>query len=627
MDRNVQKIGWVNLAACLLVGIASQWLASYSGSTAGQVGVIFLGLGSLIAALSLFQMRLATQERLEKMDLDQLRKGAGSGALFESTAAELFPARRSRDQFDRFFVPAFAIGLFILEGLLAYELWRWMGQAAAPKVDQATITMALMAVFALILFLLGKYSAGIARLEDQILLRPGSSYLLLGSLICILVAVTEAVMWFGYPQIDRIMARILTAILGLVAIETLVNLVLEIYRPRLKGQAVRLLYESRLVGLLGQPGGLITTAAQALDYQFGFKVSETWIYQFLERAVAWIILLQLGVLFVSTTVVVIEPQEQGLLERFGRPLPQRPVLSPGLHFKWPWPVDRVHRYRSHEVQTLYIGFVPEPEQSNERVLVWTKAHYKQEFNLLVASREGRSIPEDNGASRQRAVPVNLLSVNIPVQYRIRDLRAWVYHHANAAQLLEELANREVVRYLVNVDIEALMTTGRLMAARTLQERLQAQADKNHLGAEVLFVGLQGIHPPVKVADAYEAVAGAKQQRQTNILAAWAYRAGVIPLAEAAATNVLARAASEAFAKTNLAIAQAGQFTNQLVAYLASPSVYTQRVYLDTMVRAIDPARKYILAATNTHEVFQLNLEDKIREDLLGGATLQPEGKP
>jgi hypothetical protein len=102
---------------------------------------------------------------------------------------------------------------------------------------------------------------------------------------------------------------------------------------------------------------------------------------------------------------------------------------------------------------------------------------------------------------------------------------------------------------------------------------------------------------------------------------------VIPMAEAAATNVLARAASEAFAKTNLAIAQAGQFTNQLVAYLASPSVYTQRVYLDTMVRAIDPARKYILTATNTHEVLQLNLEDKIREDLLGGATLQPEGKP
>ena len=71
----------------------------------------------------------------------------------------------------------------------------------------------------------------------------------------------------------------LCGLLGLVALETLIQLVLEIYRPRVKGKIERPLYESRLVGLLGQPEGLITTAAQALDYQFGFKVSETWFYR------------------------------------------------------------------------------------------------------------------------------------------------------------------------------------------------------------------------------------------------------------------------------------------------------------------------------------------------------------
>ena len=78
------------------------------------------------------------------------------------------------------------------------------------------------------------------------------------------------------------------------AVETLVQLVLEIYRPRVKGKVERPLYESRLVGLLGQPEGLITTAAQALDYQFGFKVSETWFYRFFERALGWLLLLQVG---------------------------------------------------------------------------------------------------------------------------------------------------------------------------------------------------------------------------------------------------------------------------------------------------------------------------------------------
>ena len=88
--------------------------------------------------------------------------------------------------------------------------------------------------------------------------------------------------WSGpvFRELIFIWPTALCALLGLIAVETLINLVLEIYRPRVKGKVERPLYESRLVGLLGQPEGLITTAAQALDYQFGFKVSETWFYRF-----------------------------------------------------------------------------------------------------------------------------------------------------------------------------------------------------------------------------------------------------------------------------------------------------------------------------------------------------------
>jgi len=94
-----------------------------------------------------------------------------------------------------------------------------------------------------------------------------------------------------------------------VGIETVLNLILEIYRPRVRGKAGRPLYESRLVGLLGQPEGLITTAAEALDYQFGFKVSETWFYRTLrERVLAMFIGLQILALVLSTMVTIIEPE-------------------------------------------------------------------------------------------------------------------------------------------------------------------------------------------------------------------------------------------------------------------------------------------------------------------------------
>lgn len=617
MDRNVQKIGVINLIALLLVGIASAMVAQYAISASAKVGVVFLAMGVLVTALSCFQMRLAAREQLESLELDELKKGPSSSALFASPEADVFPARRARLQFDRYFVPGFTLLLFFLQAGVCYGLWRWLPNASPIAPERATLGMSLMLLFALLCFLLGKYAAGIARLEGQRLLQPGASYLLLGSVVCVLVVVAEVSAWFGYLRLDPILARILCVVLGLIATENLITLLLEIYRPRVQGQVTRLLYESRLIGLLGQPGGLITTAAQALDYQFGFQVSETWFYQFLEKALAWIVLLQLAVLWLSTTVVMIEPSEQALLERFGRPVEGRPILEPGIHFKWPWPIDQVFPQRTREIQTFYIGFVPDPEREKERTLLWTRPHFKEEFNLLVASRDTAVSASANPlAAADQAVPVNLLSVNIPVQYRIRDLHAWVYNHAETGSLLEKLANREVVRYLVNVDIDDIMAAGRLRAAAALKQRIQARADENKLGVEVIFVGLQGIHPPIKVAPDYEAVVGALQEKQTNILGAQAYWAEKIPLAHAEATNLLSQAINDALTKVTTAAAEAGQFANQLQAFHASPSVYVQRTYLETLVTALKPARKYVIGPTNTQDIIWMNLEDKLRPDLL-----------
>ena len=70
------------------------------------------------------------------------------------------------------------------------------------------------------------------------------------------------------------------------------------------------------------------------------------------------------------------------------------------------------------------------------------------------------------------------------------------------------------------------------------------------------------------------------------------------------------------AKISNAIAQSGQFTNQIAAYLASPSVYKQRTYLATLVESMAGARKYILGTTNNNDSYWINLEDKFSTDLL-----------
>ena len=69
-----------------------------------------------------------------------------------------------------------------------------------------------------------------------------AGYMMLGSLICFIVAVTQSATYFGFTRADLQVARGFCVVLGLASIETLVGFLFEIYRPRLKGQAARLLY-------------------------------------------------------------------------------------------------------------------------------------------------------------------------------------------------------------------------------------------------------------------------------------------------------------------------------------------------------------------------------------------------
>src|ERR1700690_2023798 len=109
MERNIQKNGLVNLAAAVVISIAAFVVTAYVNSLAGQACSIFLGLGVLVAFTGWFQMRLEENERLEKLEVEELARARGETALFEAKDGEIFPAQRARTQFERFLVPGFGV--------------------------------------------------------------------------------------------------------------------------------------------------------------------------------------------------------------------------------------------------------------------------------------------------------------------------------------------------------------------------------------------------------------------------------------------------------------------------------------------------------------------------------------
>ena len=640
-QQNSKKLGFINGLVLLVVTIAALFLALKAGSTVGLAGVVLLSIGTLISFFGFIQSHLIDRERVEALEMQELDRTQGNESLFAGAAEDAYPARNARRQFEKWVVPAFSVLVLIGQALGLWwiygELKDWTG---GPTPDGAVLSIMFFGLFMVVLFMMGKYSAGLARMDGQELLRPGANYMLLGSVISAAAVLAQAASFFGYSAWDKGITWVVFAVIAVSALENLVTLVLEIYRPRLDDKKARLLYDSRLIGLLGQPGGLVSTATQALDYQFGFKVSETWFYKYLEQKLALIIAIQVAVLFLSSSFVVIQQNEEAFLERFGK---RNDHLLPGFSFKLPWPIDKVYRYKTKKIQNFVLGVLDKDEAAKPnsgdpedvQVLLWTSQHNhgsskdpEQNYNMIVASSDVllNTVASDS-------VPVNLLTVSIPVQYRINNLTNWVYNTDNAGSMLQKLSMRAVTRYLIGVDINELMGPGRTKAQEELKKDIQQQVDIQQLGAEIVFVGLQDIHPPVGqteqskasggVAESYEKVNVAQLHSETNRLGALQYKAGKVPQARGAASELLAKARSESTNKVAKAKAEAGRFDQQMSAFNAAPSVYKTRSKLDAFQRATKGVRKYILSDPANRDIINLELQDQLRSDLLD-VTVDPE---
>ncbi len=606
MERNIQKNGLVNLTIALVIFLATLGVAIFAGSNAGLAAAVFLGLGTIVTFVSWFQMRLEENQRAEKLELDELANSRGA-SLFEAKDAGSFPAKNAREQFEKFFVPGFSILLLLIAGGGAGLIWFLSGKIELLiHPNNTTVALSLLAIFAMLLFLFGRFSVTMARLENHRLLRPGSSFLLAGAYVCALAVLGIAGVELKFPRADFWVARVLCILLGLLAVENLLTLLLEIYRPRVKGKIARPLYESRVAGILAQPESLFTTAAQTLDYQFGFKVSETWFFQMLQKNFALLLLVQLGVLMLSTTMVFIDAGEQAVIEHFGKPAG---TFGPGAHLKLPWPMDQVYRFRTEQIQSFAVGYTPDALSESASTILWTAAHGKEE-NFLVGNRATTT----TDSSATNAKPVGLITVSIPVQFQITNVTQWVYQNSQPEELLHSLAAREVVRYLAGSDLNDVLSHGRLEAAAALRESLQAAVNERQLGAKIIFVGLQDIHPPSDkdVASTYEKVVGAEQTKLAKILGAESDAIRANALADSAAFTLTNQAEALRVQTVSAKFAEAALFTNQIPAYKAAPSVYRQRLYLQTFADATKNANKYILLATNTQNVFIFDLQEKIR---------------
>jgi len=606
---------------------AAIYLAKSANSSTMVAGYFAAAMTIIMAKFAMGRTRLDSRRREEERELEAYRKSHGTTDLFGDADEAVRLAARASEQYVKYFVPVTTVLLGILLVAVSMNTWRgWSRLAVFPLAEKPLAMAAISLALCIVSTIASSYFVGVSRENGCRWLRPAGSWMFFTGLLFLANAAMLACEHFGRwtEVVDIRVARTALVILVILGFELIFSVVIEFYRPRMPGEAERPLPESRLLALFTEPGGVARNIAASLDYQFGFRVSEARFYRFLERIMVPLLILLVLLFWIQTCLVVVSTDENGLRETFGR-ISSQP-LEAGAYLKLPTPFEKIHRFPVHRVQRIALGYSDEADEAipdehlgaiSHEIIVWSRRHRLNETKYIVASKLASESVIGGAETGDRApVSVYSLSADVPLYFRVKDLFQYRYGHRDAAKTLELIASREIVHYLSAVDFFAILTGGRKEGAEFLQSRIQSKADELGLGIEVVFVGLQGLHPPVEVGGKFDEVAAASEEREEIILKAESYHIHTVMAAIGEQFRIVSAAEAYRTQQMSEPLAIANRFLKQLVGYESCPQVFILYNLLDVLETEGAQARKYIVAAESADQVYILDLTEKITSGLL-----------
>lgn len=614
---------------------SSNWFAADTMS----IATIPLSVALLYSISAIFLGFFQRRAAIEEEDKLLLEKRKERKATFDSSEDALFTAGRTLKNYTKYspYVISILSSILILSLLIAF--WKIWGARVETPFPEKPLQAAFIAfLLAVISIFCGVFCIGQSRRGEFRWLRPAGVWLVLSSVILICASASVLLIKAELPKWDYYLSRSFMIICVILAAELLVNFLIEFYRPR-TGTEERPIFESRFLSIVTEPGGILRNMADTLDYQFGFQVSGTWIYVFLEKSIAPFMLIWLMLLWLFTAVDEVSPGEMGIRETLGAH--SDTILNPGFYIKLPWPIQKIRKLPVNQIQEIFVGPELKDEHGKEKrpdVVLWTTSHYAKEGRFLIAtdalSKQKNTTEKINSNEDdlvENAAPVSLIAAMLPIQFKIKpsQILNYAYKHDDPVKTLKDISEKEVTCYFASSDMLKLMSTERNDAIQNIQKNIQIAANKIQLGVDIIVVALVDAHPPIddnKLPEAFQDVVGAQEEKEAEIHSAKAYRAKIIPKAEADALQLTLQAEAYKNEKTKVSEAEIKRFRQRLIGYRAMPEMYVLNTMMDFLENDCKEVRKYIVPNTSQYDVYVINLEEKKRLDLLDISDLQEENK-
>ncbi|MBZ0291518.1 MAG: FtsH protease activity modulator HflK [Anaerolineae bacterium] len=296
------------------------------------------------------------------------------------------------------------------------------------------------------------------------------------------------------------------------------------------------------------------------------------------------ILLMLAILavlgYLLTGIYVVAPGEAAVVRRFGAVV--EPNVAPGLHYRLPWPIDRVDIVNVSEVRREVVGVLA-PEEDH--------VHPEPPSKLQVLSGD-----------------TNVIDVEIIVQYQVGDPAAYLVNVEFAPyRLVRDIARQAVTIVMSQLPVDAILTTERQTLQNTIRAETQRRLDAYQSGLIVVGINLQKAFPPDEVANAFVDVSSARVDRERTINDANGYANSLLPQTRGEAQQILANAAayrSDIIAQAN---GEAQAFETILAEYQTNSAIYGKdithyRLFLETLESILPRAQIYVVNIQNGETV-------------------------
>jgi membrane protease subunit HflK len=273
------------------------------------------------------------------------------------------------------------------------------------------------------------------------------------------------------------------------------------------------------------------------------------------------------VLWSLSGIYTVDDAERGVVLQFGA---FHDVTAPGLHWHIPWPVQTV-----------------------TKVNVAAVSPFRHSTRMLTADE-------------------NIVNVDVRVQYRRADPRAFLFNVRDPEETLGEVTESAIREVVGKNTLDFVLTEGRAEVVRLTREIIQSTLDSYGTGLQITSVNLQDANYPSQVEAAVQDAIKAREDRDRLALEAQAYANDVVPRARGSAARMLEDAEAYRAEVTADAEGESDRFLALLQEYEQAPAVTRKRLYFETLEQVLGRTSKVIVDAKGSGSLLYLPIEELLK---------------